>query len=256
MDLDQEATQFQWTHPAHAGFTPTPLDVDVVLAILQSRRLPPELALRVLEFACYEPRLCRYRGRVVTYKADSYVNPGHEPSIAGLYLSLPEVLAEGIPSGATFRAKSITFRLRAADQGWATFGGQGTFNNSHTWFEASILRPTGERAARDYTVPLEDKVLEARSIEQVGDRLRELGWEMVEHQGRHSWFVHTNITAQARYKDYSVHWVRNAVEPVPQEPRVMGDGAGFLEAIHPGDRVVLWALAEVSNFIIPSDHCS
>lgn len=127
------------------GFNPTVDDVQNVRLILitlrvRNQTVPMEIALMILSFASYHPRQSNIKKSKAIYRADEFWRPGPEASIAGLYLTVATLpLSDDVA-----RAQSITFQMKAADQGWADNGGEGTYHNSHTWFEASILRPESE----------------------------------------------------------------------------------------------------------------
>ncbi|KAI1497018.1 hypothetical protein F5X99DRAFT_398500 [Biscogniauxia marginata] len=217
-------------------FNPTPADIDTARRILQTL-LPPELTLEVLSFASYYPRLRSTRHSRATYEANSFPI---EITIAGLYLttaSLPDL---------NLRAKRITFQMRSADQGWATFGGNETYHNSHTWFEASILRPNP--GVSRPTPPTNINMESFSSPEGSREYLWDHGWELVENNGTVVWRVHNNITARREFTDYRVDWVAGVPTEI-DDPRATGDGAGFLELLQPRDAVALWARAELGCWV-------
>lgn len=93
--------------------------------------------------------------------------------------------------------------MRSAGQCFATYGGGGTYGNSHTWFEVCILRrlpgaadpvppgPGGDEL--QLQLPLELQVsLSFRSPGDANQELAQLGWEMVDHNGSNTWMVHHN----------------------------------------------------------------
>ena len=63
---------------------------------------------------------------------------------------------------------------------------------------------------------------------------------MVNYHGRDTWMVHHNGG------DYRVHWFADTRTEV-EDPRAVGDGEGFLSVLKPGDKIALWARAEVSG---------
>ncbi|KAG8156553.1 hypothetical protein KVR01_013657 [Diaporthe batatas] len=254
--------------PAHTGFNPTREDIYIAARILMGLRLPrppaadtpahlpPELARSVLSHAGYNPRITSSRADEARYHADDFWQPGPRASVAGLYLTTRDPLP-----GCLRRVASVTLQVRAADQGWATFGGEGTYENSHTWFEACVLRPVdggdGVQPVQQEEGEGEDEPLETRGdivrvFETPGDargELEQFGWRMVEHGGRSTWLVHHNITASRAWKDYRVDWV--AGEPTEIDvPGAVGDGEGFLDALMPGDKIALWARAEQQAWVI------
>ncbi|KAI0474744.1 hypothetical protein F4859DRAFT_514594 [Xylaria cf. heliscus] len=210
-----------------AGFNPTVDDVIEVRRVLTelgigNHTVPMEIALMILSFASYQ--LCPHA------------------SVAGLYLtvatlSIPHTIA---------RPKSITFQMKGADQGWATFGGNGTYENSHTWYEASILRP---RSRTSTAVALINPDLgNFRNPGKARKPLRNQGWDMVRSNRTVFWRVHNNITACSEYRDYRVDRVAGIPTKI-DDPRAMGDGQGFLELLRPDDIVVLWARAEEQAWV-------
>jgi hypothetical protein len=233
-------------------FNPTSMDVVVVRRILQGMRLPgdkylpPELTREVLKLADYFPRLECRRKEPMRYVANDFWAPGPTADVAGIYLTSSPIPRPNKELGeTTIRTKRITFQMKSADQGWATFGGGGTYNNSHTWFEASILSPLNDSETPGS--------LEAGSIRRTfktpthaQETLREHGWGFVQYKGRDSWRVHNNITAQEYYRAYRVDWEAGASTAI-EDPLAMGDGQGFLERLAPGCVVALWARAEVSR---------
>lgn len=174
-------------------FNPTPLDVYIARRIIEGLRLlamphlPTELALMILSLTAYQPRIECHRAETHEYEANDFWEPGPTASVAALYLTTPPLL-HGC------RAAWITVQLRAADQGWASFGGGGTYVNSHTWFEVSILRPiAGFVAPIEPQEPLESALSETfRSPEDARQDLRDRGWQTVEHNGSTTWKVHHN----------------------------------------------------------------
>lgn len=240
------------------GFNPTHGDVKIVRLLLQGIRLPslmrfpPELALSVLALADYYPRLESRRDEAMQYAANNFQgpwNPGPpepDPSVAGLYLTSPPIPRPEERLGeTTVRTKRITFQMKSADQGWATFGGDGTYENSHTWFDASILAPS-DATETNGGFGYADLSQKFRTPTEAREALRGLGWEFVQHDGMDTWRVHNNITAQSKSSDYRVDWVLGLPTEV-EDPLAMGDGQGFLEKLAPGCVVALWARAEVGQ---------
>ncbi|KAI1420069.1 hypothetical protein F5Y12DRAFT_163924 [Xylaria sp. FL1777] len=224
------------------GFNPTVDDVIEVRRILTELRIsnhtvPMEIALMILSFASYHPCQSSIKRLKVEYEADEFWKPGPEASIAGLYLTAATL---SVPA-TTARPKSIIFQMKAADQGWADNGGEGTYHNSHTWYEASILRPRSEESTA--TALANTRMKNFPTPGEARDHLRSHGWDVVESNGTIVWRVHNNITACSRYRHYRVDWVAGIPTKV-DDPRAMGDGQGFLELLGPGDVVVLWARAE------------
>ncbi|GAW14479.1 hypothetical protein ANO14919_038820 [Xylariales sp. No.14919] len=229
------------------GFSPTVWDVVDVRCILTAlgrgdNKVPLEIALMILSLASYYPRQSNSRQEEAIYVANQFWSPGPWATVMGIYLTLGTLpIASNIA-----RAKSITFQMRAADQGWADNGGHGTYHNSHTWFEASILRPQSE--ASTAAVLSNTGMGNFPTPREARDHLRDHGWDMVDRNGVVVWKVHNNITARSEYNNYRVDWVAGIPTKVG-DPRAMGDGQGFLELLRPDDIVVLWARAEQQAWV-------
>lgn len=207
---------------------------------LLAKRLLPELAGPIASFS-YNPWIATRRDDGQEYGARSSEWSNDDYSVAALYL-----FTEPLPKELKIvNARRIIFQTRAADQGWATFGGEGTFENSHTWFEASILRPRG--ADNDGADASFEAILGSTwwDVRRSRDELRNHGWDFVEGEdGRLTWRVCNNLTASRRFRNYRVEWEEGVVTNVEDE-MAMGRGEGFLELLGPGCIVVLWARAEV-----------
>lgn len=274
-------------NPVHTGFNPTRQDVQVAAQILMGLRLPrrstttttsatpdrlpAELALSILSHAGYNPRITSARADEAEYRANDFWQPGPRASVAALYLTTTPQLPKNLK-----RVRGVTVQMRGADQGWATFGGEGTYENSHTWFEVCVLRPVGggqgQQQQQGQQQPLEAQAQVSRTFRTPGDargELEQLGWEIVGYGGRDTWLVHHNgtfdhtpgkkplleadnsthhstVTASRDWKNYRVDWVAGTSTEIEVEGAV-GDGEGFLSALMPGDKIALWARAEVSS---------
>ncbi|XXH02625.1 hypothetical protein Hte_009004 [Hypoxylon texense] len=247
------------SHQAHVlpfsqTFHATATDVDEVRSVLENKNLPPEFALRIVSLT-YHPWLAKRRVHEGKYHVSRSSNskPTSDGShITGLYLS-----SDPIPdNGRRADPQRIIFQTRAAGQGRADAGGDGTFQNSHTWFEASILRPfSQETGGNSQSVALEDALPDpwqtavTMSLDDDSPRkdLRRMGWDFVEAEdGRITWKVCHNITASGKYRNYRVEW-KKGVQTAGVDETAVGRGEGFLELLQPGFIVVLWARAQQWN---------
>lgn len=240
--------------PVNLGFNPTRQDVRIAELILMGLRLkampghlPLELALSILAHADYHPRTMSSRVEELEYHANDFWEPGPRASVAALYLT-----TEKLPPFFR-RASRITLQMRSADQGWATFGGGGTYENSHTWFEVCILRPlpsATDSAPPEVQQPLEVQMAQTfRSPGNANQELEQQGWCIVNYEGRDTWMVHHNITASREWRNYRVDWLADTPTDI-EDPIAVGDGEGFLSALMPGDKVALWARAEQQAWTI------
>lgn len=205
------------------------------------RKVPAELAGLAVDFG-YNPWVVKRNDELCKFATQNRRIPT-DPSVTGWYLCtdpLPTSYTKIIP-------QRIIFQTRAADQGWATFGGDGTFENSHTWFEASIIRPMSPSTPAG-PEGLEDcKHGRWTDVEDARMAINACGWDFAhDPDGRVSWKVCNNITASKEFRNYHVEWRRD-VETEVEDERAKGKGKGFLESLTAGSIVVLWARAEVSQ---------
>lgn len=230
-------------------FNPTQQDVRSVQDILR-RHLPAELTLDILDVANYYPRSRCHRNEPKSYKANDFWQPEPVANVAGLYLTSTPTPRPDM-GWQKVKVNRVTFNLRSADQGWASFGGEDTYVNSHTWFDASILRPwpnNSDDAPGPAAIGLEASAIPQtfRTPADARGFLQQHGWDFVEHDQGLTWKVHNNITAQEKYANHRVDWVAG-METEVENPDAMGDGRGFLERLTPGCIIALWARAEVSQ---------
>ncbi|KAI0872859.1 hypothetical protein GGS24DRAFT_465714 [Hypoxylon argillaceum] len=234
-----------------SGFNPTVDDVIEVRRIFTTLgvgnlTVPMEIAVMILALAAYYPRQSSHKQEQINYKANEFWSLRGsipEASVAGIYLaistlSIPRTIA---------RPKSITFQMKSADQGWADNGGHGTYENSHSWYEASIARPRPEASTVEALLNTNGRNF--RVPEEARDYFGSHGWDMVERNDSVVWKVHNNITACMKYRHYTVEWVAGIPTEVG-DPRAMGDGEGFLGLLQPDDLVILWARAEEQSWTV------
>ncbi|KAJ8089253.1 hypothetical protein PM082_014501 [Marasmius tenuissimus] len=226
-----------------------PLYVHSVRTILQSRlELPPELASIIISLAQYHARIVVHRHATIVYESKDYfdIEIGHT-SVAGLYLISPPIPS---PEEA-LRVKSVKFRMLASDQGRSSNGGDGTYHNSYTWFEATILQPTTTSSLD--ILNFEDSWpngvrLTSATPSDALDVLREHGVQFRSTMDeRVVWKVHNNITARSEPQEYCVEWVAGEKVDLTEEKEGMGigmgDGEGFVQSLKHGDKIALWARA-------------
>lgn len=235
---------------------------------LLAHQLLPELA-RPIASLSYNPWITTRRDDKKEYEAEPEVGFTHDYSVAAVYL-----FTEPIPTGLKMiTPKRIIFQVRAADQGWATFGGEGMFEDSCTWFEASILRPCDTHHNGAHTAP--EGILQKTwwDAPDARDDFKKHGWDFVEGEDEQLTWPVVNLTESTEFSNYRVEWEKGVV-PVDEDavgtggeweggviPGVdvddeygVGDGEGFLELLGPGCIVVLWARAEVGFRVSLSVH--
>ena len=138
-------TESHISPPEHTNDSPTyhpstALDVYKVHHLLTARLgLPAELSLQILDQAAYHLRFSAtrcdkqiYTHHRLTHDAEPYISL----SIPGPYLRRVQ---DSLSLGRLLRQWTLTTRSR--DQGWSSFpADHGTYKNSWTWFDVSILR--------------------------------------------------------------------------------------------------------------------
>ncbi|KAI1482883.1 hypothetical protein F4774DRAFT_253015 [Daldinia eschscholtzii] len=225
------ASPLPFAHPFH----PTLSDAEEVRTILE-HKVPPELAIQIVSLG-YNPWLAKRRDHKGDYYAD-YTKPDAKHCVASLYLT-----SECIPNdGHRVVPQRIIFQTSAAYQGYITSDGKDGLLNSHTRFDASILRPLSPKVeGTGQDVSLEEALSDTWwDPMSAGDALREKGWDFVAAEdGRTAWRVCNNSEAVTEYQDYKVEWTRGVQTPT-EDDEPLGRGEGFLELLKPGYIVVLW----------------
>ncbi|EIW51742.1 uncharacterized protein TRAVEDRAFT_75541 [Trametes versicolor FP-101664 SS1] len=166
-------------------------------------------------------------------------------SCAARLCMLTPPLPHGAP-GETWRAKAVVWDVEGHDQGW---GGErpGTFDAAYSWYEATIIRPTSSADAlsdhpRRTLASCWDTLNRPHcSPETARPLLTSLGYTFVEAgaDSGPAWFVQRNRVARGKFARYHVEWSTDGAVLPPGS----GPGAGFLEALRPGDVVALWMRA-------------
>ena len=233
-------------------FTPTYADVCRARAVLKTLKLPTELVLSILEHAQYWPveRISRSGGTVL---ARAGMN---NPSAATLCLeanpySTP-IVKEASLGGETAKIKRIDFDITSRDQGWTSENTQGTFSTS-SWLEVSILRDASNINSLLPTPRLVNTWIS--SPMDYHTNMVGRGWSLVKRpesalqgpqggEGHFAWYLQGN-RVMAGTQDYHVSWDEGGLCEVDEGNEGAGSGEGFLDALEPGDRVLVWARAKV-----------
>ena len=234
-------------------FTPTTYaDVCRARAALKTLKLPTELVLSILDHAQYWPVVeISQSGRKIVARAGM-----NNPSAATLCLganpySTP-VVEEAKLGGETAKIKRIDFDIMSKDQGWTSENTQGTFSTS-SWLEVSILRD-----ASNINSLLPAPRLVNTWISSPMDYHTNMvgrGWSLVKRpesalqgpqggEGHFAWYLQGN-RVMAVDQDYHVSWDQSGLCEVDEDNEGAGSGDGFLDALEPGDRVLVWARAKV-----------
>lgn len=128
----------------------------------------------------------------------------------------------------------------------------GTFHGAFSWYEACILRP---RPAGDgLDAEAEDlDFLETHNLYRKPDDIQREAlhwdlvpndWDLVPNGDSLVWRVQSNRVATREFRRYVVEWrAGQDADAAEAEEHGQGTGAGFLDALKPGDRVGLWVRA-------------
>jgi hypothetical protein len=235
-------------------FTPTYADVCRARALLKSLKLPTELVLNILEYAQYWPTTVFLRnGRPIHVGAS-----GNRPSAAALCLQAdiygPAIIEEIRLGGETAKVKRIEFDMTSRDQGWTSENTQGTFSTS-SWLEVSILRDASNINSRLPTPRLVNTWIS--SPMDYHTNMVGRGWSLAKRpesalqgpqggEGDYAWYLQGN-RVMAGAQDYHVVWDECGLSGTNEGNEGAGSGEGFLDALKPGDRVLVWARAKASS---------
>ncbi|KAF3047462.1 hypothetical protein E8E12_007714 [Didymella heteroderae] len=237
----------------HQERTPWRLDYGDVLkarALLNSRGLPMELVLKILENAEYWPtrRFSTQQDRTVKVAATMF-----RSSAAGLCFDADVFHDPRVDSlrkgGEKIRIKAIEFHIQSRDQGWTSEPTRGTFSTS-SWLEASILRGLDDYRTRLPPSCWLDSVFE--SPQSFQHHITPRGWQLARRpkfaeqgpqggEGDLAWYLQGNrVATQGHAEEYDITWTQHT--HVGNEGS--GTGDGFLDELRDGDRLLIWARAK------------
>jgi len=142
-----ESHRLPWEDTAEKPtyFPSNAFDVYKVHHLLTTRLgLPVELSLQILDQAAYHLKFTATRSDKQIYTHHRLTQDA-EPYIA-LSIPGPRLLQDPISFGRLLR--NLTLITRSRDQGWSSFpADHGTYKNSWTWFDVSILRQKDNTAS-------------------------------------------------------------------------------------------------------------
>ncbi|KAJ3721845.1 hypothetical protein C8R42DRAFT_668598 [Lentinula raphanica] len=215
-----------------------PEDVLTVGELLHRKSLPPELIELIIEEAEYWPRIHSERTNDIVVRTRVLAEVGYKA--AWCYLlspPLPALLAERnkMPQ----KARRVTIKIQAHDQGWASDPSAGAWS----WFEAIIIKPHDTQNLPWFSTALE----EATDIFDHGDppvdgTLRTFT----------RWHVAENAVAYEPIQVHSVVWTKEAEDfqsSNADSPKGRGGlGHELVSSLEPGDRIAILALAQYPSW--------
>ncbi|CDO76437.1 hypothetical protein BN946_scf184781.g14 [Trametes cinnabarina] len=239
-----------YPEPEHStDATITPADLRAVRALLAQRGLPAELVLQIIDGAEYYPVVrASLRGPSTLNAQQGCAKSGGSCAARCRLLSPP---LPGPEPGETWRVRKVVWEIESRDQGW---GGEspGTFRGAYSWYEACIVRPQQE--GDDDSPPTSDGTTDpadersaalaqwmstrkkyCSSADALPD-LEAVGYTLVPNNSAAA----SGSSPPPTSGSSSVTASRSAKADV----NGYGSGAGFLEALRPGDRVALWMRAQ------------
>lgn len=255
------------------SFTPTFNDLESVVAILATFKLPSELALLILDYAHYWKEV-RRESTVPSVLVDE--DWSLEYSAAYPYLCVP-VPVDADRQNKPLKIREIAFTIVSHDQGWTTEPTKGTYATS-SWFEVSILRSKEARfrargslsqrrlnarretadsitAASRIIFP-DDSFGLVRRPSSVMEPQRLHCTEMMQvkpggaEEGEYAWYLQGNEVAREKsvfegemIKRYNVTWGRKA-NPIQVANDGAGGGEDFVDLLQKDDLICVWARAK------------
>jgi len=235
------AASLDWLHsPSFTeNFVPSEEEVLAAREVLLEH-LPLDLTRIILNEAEYWPMLFSWRESDPPYTVEEG---------AKCYLVTPKIPEKGALVDEPIRVERVVFRTVSHDQGWASSGKQpndGVYDESHTWFEAAIIRNLPDGAHADARV--------AHLL--VGDHGGPTPCHVPNpHSDGHTWILQKNIRAEGDEELHEIEWdgrldAASQAQPVDAEtlettlPTGSGRGRGFVRALQAGDCVAIYAKAQ------------
>jgi hypothetical protein len=241
---------FGWTQPPSSTWHyPSYEDVCEARAHLKALNLPTELVLQILDHAQYWPQVdfaANPRQPIVA------ASQGNQNCYAALCLDAGvfdnAVVSAIRKGGEVAKIKSLEFHMVSRDQGWVSGNTRGTYSTS-SWLEVSILRSLNDDHRQSPTTHYQN--VDFYSPSDFHEAVSDDGWELVKRpesaeqgpqggEGDFAWYLQGNRVAVG-WDEYRVLWAEDRIEG----NEGAGSGAGFLQELKEGDRVLVWARAKV-----------
>ncbi|KAG8167667.1 hypothetical protein KVR01_003356 [Diaporthe batatas] len=161
-------------------------------------RLPLEIVESIIAMVEYQPCVVTRRSEERTYRALHWRG---SRTFAALYLT-----TEPLPRKFDV-ASRMTLQMRAAEQNWARMmTGDGTSDDSRSWFEVCILRRL-PYSSSFHLGPLEQFLTWTyRTPLYAWEDLSSLGWRMVPYEGNFTFRVPRSRTKVSGWDTYQADW--------------------------------------------------
>ncbi|PSN69509.1 hypothetical protein BS50DRAFT_343367 [Corynespora cassiicola Philippines] len=230
-------------------FIPTRADIIVVRMILESRNIPTELVLAILDHA-------RYWREVVHEKSNPHQVKAEWPEYSAIYpYQVVDLRDTWVPRGEEHgKIQEIEFVISSRDQGWTSEDTEGTYNTS-SWFETSIVR---QREGLLGSQGRFGEIIDGQTfstIEEARHSMQAQGWDLASKRSprmdpqeetsdedEYTWYLQGNLVAE---DDDKLHWVVWSRDTHPGGVVNEGSGAGesFIDILETNDIVIVWARA-------------
>ncbi|OAX80164.1 hypothetical protein ACJ72_05509 [Emergomyces africanus] len=228
-------------------YSPSPTDVGLVRAFLKSTQpaLPTEIADIILNFANYSVK------DVAAFNPDrNFSITSRGPGVYGLILKGPQIreLKQDGLELRDLKLEAVKFEIVSHDQGWGGEPGtQGSYRNSFSWFEVTILRRVSHSEFGVEPPPNIDGELTLADYSQT---YRRFGWDFVTDDNENTviWPIQSNRVARRESQTHEIVWMfedgdGEGQHAESEEDTGSGSGEGFVRALQPGDVICLWARA-------------
>ncbi|BGP55597.1 hypothetical protein JCM8202_004665 [Rhodotorula sphaerocarpa] len=219
-------------------------DVLDVLDSLQQLRLPPELAIAVLDQAEYFPAVtAQWTGNLV-----ASAGPRGDLVRSTILVTPPLPLVESAPE---HYVQTVAVWTDSRDQGFSSFRElHGTRQGSSSWFELVLLRPTRSSVPAELAdaIPPAPSVADPSSHERPEALLA--GYEAVAVVR-----LHCNV--------HAAHTFAECITSLPHPERIIAaedqgedDGTVILRQMRPGDRLAVRACAQYPMWVNAVRGCA
>ena len=114
-----------------------------------------------------------------------------------------------------------------------------------SWYDASIFRPIDPGPDTADVIAAGGLYGIYHSPEELSSKIAGVGWRLVPNGESSVWRVFAHPRGIRQTEPYVAEWFRGHEDPSEQKMAYnTGDGASFVEALRPGDRVGFWLRVE------------